>query len=111
MPSSRLPTGRGRADAARDPSHTKAISARLASPCRAMPKLFEDYHIRFALAALVHAFGGLLDHFGRHVATEIDLDHDIVGIEVVVALHRCFAPLRRRPGGGAICEHREPSII
>jgi phage terminase large subunit-like protein len=25
---------------------------------------------------LVHAFSGLLDHFGRHVATEVDFDHD-----------------------------------
>src|SRR5262249_50922986 len=49
--------------------------------------------------------------FGRHIATKINFDHDIVSIEVVVTLHRCFAPLRRRPGGGAIREHREPSII
>ena len=81
---------------------------RLAARCR---DLLDYYHVRVAPAALVHAFGGLLDHFGRHVATEIDLDHDIVGIEVVLALHHCFAPLRRRPGGGAIGEHREPSII
>jgi hypothetical protein len=44
----------------------------------------------------MHTFGGLLDDFGRHIATKINFDHDIVGIEVVVALHRCFAPLRRR---------------
>src|SRR5262249_11050300 len=35
MPSSRLPTGRGRDDAARGPSHIKAISARRALLCRA----------------------------------------------------------------------------
>src|SRR5262249_24544096 len=33
----------------------------------------------------MHTFAGLLDDFGRHIATKINFDHDIVGIEVVVA--------------------------
>jgi hypothetical protein len=28
----------------------------------------------------MHTFGGLLDDFGRHIATKINFDHDIVGI-------------------------------
>ena len=41
--------------------------------------------VRFAVAALMHALGGLFDHFGRHVATEVDFDDDVISIEVVVA--------------------------
>src|SRR5262249_32461637 len=39
----------------------------------------------------MHTFGGLLDDFGRHITTKINFDHDIVGIEIVVALHRRVA--------------------
>src|SRR5262245_18429844 len=41
---------------------------RLAARCR---DLLDSYHVRVAPAALMHAFGGLLDHFGRHVAPKL----------------------------------------
>jgi hypothetical protein len=48
----------------------------------------------------MYAFGGLFDHFGHHVATEIDFDHNVVGVEVVVAAHHSLAPLRRAAARG-----------
>src|SRR5499433_412866 len=64
---------------------------RLAARCR---DLLDSYHVRVAPAALVHAIGSLLDHFGCHVAAEVDFEHDIVGVEIVVAAHHGLAPLR-----------------
>src|SRR5262245_10228565 len=39
----------------------------------------------------MHAFGGLLDHLCRHITAEVDLDHDIIGVEVVMAAHHGLA--------------------
>jgi hypothetical protein len=34
-------------------------------------------------AALVRAFGALLNHFGRrHVAVEVDFDNNVVGVDM-----------------------------
>jgi hypothetical protein len=52
----------------------------------------------------MRAFGRLLDHFSRHVATEIDFNHNVVGVEVVVAAHHGLAPLRRASNHGPVSE-------
>jgi hypothetical protein len=38
---------------------------------------------------------GLLHGLGSHITTEVYFDHDIVGVKIIVAFHRRFAPLRR----------------
>src|SRR5215831_18662426 len=80
----------------------------LTARCR---DLLDSYHVRVAPAALVHAFGGLLDHFGCHIATEVYFDHDIVGVEVVMAAHHRLAPYRRAAARGPISQHREPAVV
>ena len=59
----------------------------------------------------MHAFSGLLDHFGRHVATEVDFDHNVVGVEVIMATHHGLAPLRRASNRGPVSEHGKSAVV
>jgi hypothetical protein len=52
----------------------------------------------------MHALSGLLHHLGRHVAAEVDLNEDIIGIEVVVAFDHRLAPLCRATLAGGKLE-------
>jgi hypothetical protein len=43
-----------------------------------------------------------LDHLRRHGAAEIDLDHDVIGVKIVVGAHHGVAPLGRAPATGPV---------
>jgi hypothetical protein len=60
---------------------------------------------------LVCPLRGLFHDLGSHIATEVYFDHDVVGVKIIVAFHRRFAPLCRTAGSRAVGQHREPSII
>jgi hypothetical protein len=55
--------------------------------------------VRRAATLLVGAIGSLLDDRGRHRASIIDLDRDVVGVEIVAGADDGVAPL----GGGSGC--------
>ena len=59
----------------------------------------------------MNAFGRLLDHLGRHITAEIDFDHDIIGIEIIMTLHRRLTPLRRAAVCGAVGQHCKSAVV
>jgi hypothetical protein len=62
-------------------------------------------------AALMHAFGGLSDHVGRHRPAIVHLNADVVGVKVVVRLDHDIAPLGLTRCDRSVGKHREPAII
>jgi hypothetical protein len=62
-------------------------------------------------AALMHAFGGLSDHVGRHRPAIVHLNADVVGVKVVVRLDHDIAPLGLTRCDRSVGKHREPAVV